>query len=175
MHRSEPWEVDERLDADVLNTTWFRILFVHAMTERFLCVRFNDEKPGRAGDAIFETTPGQFDGNDPSVVVYCREWGVIDDDIAATITLAHELGHHESWLRGDAEDEVYAAALDGTDSVTLRQAIFDEEERAWRYGRELLERLAPAFPAFVQFDSASRTAIEGYRVGLGLTSHESLR
>lgn len=166
MRRTEPIVVE--LDSevgyeDVAKTRWFRRLFQHALQERRIDVR----TPAAEGDELDE---GEISGSfcirteedddpdqDPVILLHCADGALaIENDLVATITLAHELGHHESWLRGDCVDDVYAIMMDDDGNAdapeALRRAWLEEEERAWHYGRALLREVIPDFPAFDLFD-----------------------
>jgi hypothetical protein len=156
----------------LLVTENFPRLVWHAMHERRIDVRFYVAPA--TSHAAFVTTECPR-GGDPFVAVYCeRNVGNIDD-VPATIYLAHELGHHESWLRGDTSDAfeelmtwkphtVYEAPA--TLDRSIREEVLAEEERAWRYGREILGRVLPGFPGLKDYPRYATENLDGYRKGL---------
>ncbi len=79
------------------------------------------------------------------------------DWLAELITLAHELGHHESFLRGTYTEEDHARP----------EECYLEEIRAWTHARTILEE--HGFEDWRSFEFQEREALEGYRVGLGLS------
>ena len=128
-----------------------------------------------SGSFCIRTEEDDDPDQDPVILLHCAEGALtIENDLVATITLAHELGHHESWLRSDCADDVYAIMMDDDGNAdapeALRRAWLEEEERAWRYGRALLREVIPDFPAFDLFDRMALDEIDGpagYRIGLG--------
>ncbi len=156
----------------MLVTEHFPELVRHAMGERRIAVRFYVARA--APHAVFVTTDCP-KGDDPFVAIYCAHAAGRVEDVPATIFLAHELGHHESWLRGDTseafEDLMTARPRTvyeepHTLSRAVREEVLAEEQRAWRYGREILAAVLPRFPALTDFDRCSRENLEGYRKGL---------
>lgn len=167
MNRTEPWPIDAHVYDRVLSLPWFARLFRHAMEARRIQVKFQVHHREHIG-GWFDTTACETDG-DPSIVIYCPdEWGVFDD-IEGTITLAHELGHHESWLRCEVSLAI-GAIVDFEKMASYprinREEYLEEEARAWRYGREILASVAPDFSAFDSFDRTAAKAIGEYRSGL---------
>ncbi len=156
----------------LLVTEHFPRLVRHAMEERRIAVRFY--VACASPHAAFVTTECP-KGGDPFVVMYCEQSVGNVDDIPATIYLAHELGHHESWLRGDTSDEfeelmtwrphtVYEAPA--TLPRSMREEVMLEEVRAWRYGREILIASLPEFAALDEYDRRTKENLAGYRAGL---------
>lgn len=156
----------------VLVTPHFPRLVRYAMHDRRIAVRFYVARA--SPHAAFVTTDCP-KGGDPFVVMYCEHAIGNVDDIPATIYLAHELGHHESWLRGDTSDEfeelmtwrphtVYEAPASLERSV--REQVLEEEVRAWRYGREILTAALPDFSALDEYDRRTKENLAGYRTGL---------
>jgi hypothetical protein len=171
MKRETPLAWPQAYEA-LLATEYFPRLVHHALQQRRIAVRFY--VASASPHAAFVTTDCP-KGEDPFVAMYCeRSVGNIDD-FPATIYLAHELGHHESWLRGDTSDEfeelmtwkphtVYEAPA--TLDRAIREEVLAEEVRAWRYGREILLHVIPRFPALEQYDRFTAENLEGYRRGL---------
>lgn len=162
---------------DVAKTRWFRRLFQHALQVRRIDVRTpaaeGDELDEEeiSGDFCVRTEENADAEQDPVTLLHCANGTLsVETDVMATITLAHELGHHESWLRGDCVDDVCAIMMDDDSNADapeeLRRAWLEEEERARRYGRARLREVIPEFPAFDLFDRAAVDAIDGYRCGL---------
>jgi hypothetical protein len=156
----------------LLATEYFPRLVQHAMHSRRIAVRFY--VACTSPHAAFVTTDCP-KGEDPFVAIYCERCVGNIDDLPATIYLAHELGHHESWLRGDTSDEfeelmtwkphtVYEAPA--TLDRAIREEVLAEEVRAWRYGREILIRVLPHFPALEDYDRFTKENLSGYRTGL---------
>src|SRR5687767_9003394 len=134
MKRTDPIEWDDVVWDTLNGTRWFKPLMRHAH-QRCIDVCFED---GPRAASRFDTTActpktDDEEEGDPRIVIACREWAVVVDDVADTSTLAHELGHHESWLRRECANEVYAMLYDdlANEPRELRQATLDEEERAW--------------------------------------------
>lgn len=184
LRRTEPIIVDLETDTgyeDVAKTRWFRRLFQHALQVRRIDVRTpkaeGDELDDGeiAGDFCVRTEENDDPEQDPVILLHCADGALTTQtDVMATITLAHELGHHESWLQGDCIDDVYTIMMDDDGNADapeeLRRAWLEEEERAWRYGRAILREAIPEFPASDLFDRTAIDAIEGpdgYRRGLG--------
>jgi hypothetical protein len=72
------------------------------------------------------------------------------------ISLAHELGHHESALRG-----LFCKPDD-----TKQEQTFEEEIRAWSFGRAILGKTQ--YLDWSAFEERERRALDGYREGLSL-------
>jgi hypothetical protein len=171
MKREKPLAWPQAYQA-LLVTEYFPRLVRHAMHDRRIEVRFYVSCT--TPHAAFVTTECP-KGEDPFVAMYCeRSIGNIDD-VPATIYLAHELGHHESWLKGDTSDAfeelmtwkphtVYDAPA--TLDRSIREEVLAEEERAWRYGREILAAALPQFPALADYDRFAKQNLIGYRAGL---------
>ncbi len=120
---------------------------------------------------VTEYVPG---GHDPLIAIdtperVCNVDPTRDAEHAAA--LAHELGHHESWLREETSEAfeelmTYKAQALYDDTANIDPALLDEvlaeEERAWGYGREILGAAVPAFDAWEQYDALAREAIDGY-------------
>jgi len=158
----------------MLVTRHFPELVRHAMFERRIAVRFYVAPV--AAHAMFVTTDC-LKGADPFVAMYCEARVGNIDDIPATILLAHELGHHESWLRGDTSDDFEhlmastpRAVYDEPETLprATKDEIVTEEARAWRYGRHILRFALPDFTAWGDYDRIAAESVEGYRIGLGL-------
>ena len=171
MKRATPLAWPQGFDT-ILATEHFPRLVRHAMEERRIAVRFY--VAGASPHAAFVTTECP-KGEDPFVVMYCARFIGNIDDIPATIYLAHELGHHESWLRGDTSDAfeelmtykphtVYEAPA--TLDRSIREEVLAEEMRAWRYGRRVLAATLPTFDALDEFDRLAFQNLAGYRTGL---------
>ncbi|MBX3219335.1 MAG: hypothetical protein KF795_02375 [Labilithrix sp.] len=156
----------------LLVTEHFPRLVRHAMHERRIAVRFYVAPA--TPHAVFVTTDCP-KGEDPFVAIYCERAAGNVDDVPATIFLAHELGHHESWLRGETS-EAFEDLMTSTPRTVyeqpqtlaraMREEIVAEEERAWRYGRTILRAVLPCFPALTDYDRFSRENVAGYRTGL---------
>lgn len=93
------------------------------------------------------------------------------DPLEELIILAHEFGHHESWLAG------HRPPLSGKSMLTDErladpEAAYAEEVRAWHYARQILAGLEPEGPA--QFDawdtfaSIELASLFSYQSGLSL-------
>ncbi len=156
----------------LLVTKHFPSLVRHAMFERRIAVRFYVASV--SPHAVFVTTDCP-KGEDPFIAVYCERSVGNVEDVPATIYLAHELGHHESWLRGDTSEELEdlmtskpRAVYEKPESLdrALREQVLAEEERAWRYGRRILEAVLPSFPALDAYGRFAEENIAGYRSGL---------
>ena len=156
----------------LLVTAHFPQLVRHAMSERRIAVRFYVASV--SPHAVFVTSECP-KGDDPFVAVYCENQIGNIEDVPATIYLAHELGHHESWLRGDTSEELEdlmttrpRAVYERPETLdrAIRQEILAEEQRAWRYGRDILEAVLPRFPALAVYDRFTTENVEGYRAGL---------
>lgn len=158
--------------SDVLVTEHFPRLVRHAMEERRIAVRFFVACASPHAAFVTSDCPK---GGDPFVVMYCEKSIGNIEDVPATIYLAHELGHHESWLRGDTSDAfeelmtwrphtVYEAPA--TLARSMREEILAEEERAWRYGREILIAALPTFTELDEYDRRTKENLAGYRAGL---------
>lgn len=169
MHQSEPhwWDEDDRRDI-IRTTRWFHVLMRHALEVRRIKVILHPEERG----ALFVT--GDWPAEDPTIIIPSNDWDTIPSDIIGTCTLAHELGHHESFLTGEYTDELISLAAsddlyERPDRVdrALREAMLEEERRAWRYGREIAASLLADFP-FDVFDRERNKSIEGYRRGYRL-------
>jgi len=72
------------------------------------------------------------------------------------ISLVHELGHHESKLRG---------LFCSPDNAKLEQT-YEEEIRAWSFGRTILAKTQ--YLDWSAFEERERRALDGYREGLNL-------
>jgi hypothetical protein len=171
MKRDKPLPWPESFDA-VLKTVNFRRLVQHAMAKRCIAVRFYVASASPHAAFVTSECPR---GGDPFVAMYCEDRVDNIDDVPATIYLAHELGHHESWLRGDTSEAfeelmtsmpqtVYAAPE--TLARSLREEVLAEERRAWRYGRDILAAVIPRFPSLSDYDRLATENVEGYRNGL---------
>jgi hypothetical protein len=158
--------------AAVLVTEHFPHLVRHAMEERRIAVRFFIASASPHAAFVTSECPT---GSDPFVVMYCDGSIGNIEDVSATIYLAHELGHHESWLRGDTSDAfeelmtwrphtVYEAPA--SLERAIREEVLAEEERAWRYGREILRAALPSFTAYDEYDRRTQENLAGYRAGL---------
>jgi len=171
MKRDKPLDFPREYET-LLVTEHFPRLVRHAMLERRIAVRFYVASV--SPHAVFVTSECP-KGNDPFVAVYCERSVGHVEDVPATIYLAHELGHHESWLRGDTSEELEDLMTSRPRSVyerpetldrAIREEILAEEERAWRYGRGILEAVLPSFPALDAYDRFTKENVEGYRAGL---------
>lgn len=168
MKRLEPYDCDGVGFEDVRRLPLFFALYRHAMRERRIWVATMVDE----GHDFFVPD----DGDDPRVRIRWDEARAVDQELFLTITLAHELGHHESWLRGEYSDELIALLqrdepiYDDPDAIdrSLREQHVEEEARAWRYGREILARVVPDFPAFDEYDRQARVEVDGHRKGWGL-------
>lgn len=156
----------------LLVTPHFPRLVRHAMVQRRIAVRFY--VAAASPHAVFVTSEVP-KGEDPFVAVYCEKTAGNVEDVPATIYLAHELGHHESWLRGDTSEELEELMTSRPRSVyerpetldrAIREEILEEEQRAWRYGRRILEAVLPSFPALDAYDRFTVENVAGYRAGL---------
>lgn len=156
----------------LLVTTHFPLLVRHAMHERRIAVRFY--VASGSPHAVFVTSDCP-KGEDPFIAIYCeRDIGNIED-VPATIYLAHELGHHESWLRGETSDAFEDLMTTRPRTVyerpetlerSIREEVLAEEQRAWSYGRAILASVLPRFPALTEYDRVTRENVRGYRTGL---------
>src|SRR5262249_27031385 len=97
MKRQVPLQFPRAYES-LLVTEHFPRLVRHGMVDRRIEVRFYVASV--SPHAVFVTSDCP-NGRDPFVVVYCETSVGNVEDVPATIYLAHELGHHESWLRGD--------------------------------------------------------------------------
>lgn len=149
----------------------FRALFDHALDARHITVELRVDAEREAG-FLTEHCP---DGHDPSVFITAAESIERLDDEIDTILLAHELGHHESWLREEASpefDEIMAWQAANVRrrpqdfEAAIRIEMLHDEIRAWRYGRAILSGAVPAFDAWVRFDETERECLHGYLRGL---------
>lgn len=156
----------------LLVTEHFPRLVRHAMFERRIAVRFYVASV--SPHAVFVTSECP-KGDDPFIAVYCERSVGNVEDVPATIYLAHELGHHESWLRGDTSEELEDLMTSKPRAVyekpetldrSIREEVLVEEERAWRYGRKILESVIPSFPALDAYDRFATENVAGYRSGL---------
>ena len=171
MKRDRPLDFPRAYET-LLVTKHFPRLVRHAMGERRIAVRFYVASV--SPHAVFVTSECP-KGDDPFVAVYCEKSVGNVEDVPATIYLAHELGHHESWLRGDTSEELEELMTSHPRSVyekpetlgrAIREEILEEEKRAWRYGRDILEAVLPSFPALGAYDRFMTENVEGYRSGL---------
>ena len=155
-----------------LVTKHFPLLVRHAMHERRIAVRFYVASVSPHAVFVTSDCPKR---EDPFVAFYCeRSIGNIED-VPATIYLAHELGHHESWLRGDTSDAFEDLMTTRPRTVyerpetldrSIREEVLAEEQRAWSYGRKILASVLPRFPALTEYDRFTRENVDGYRTGL---------
>lgn len=171
MKRDKPLEFPHAYEI-LLATEHFPRLVRHAMSERWIAVRFYVASV--SPHAVFVTSECP-KGDDPFIAIYCQRSVANIDDVPATIYLAHELGHHESWLRGDTSDELEELMSSKPRAVyeapemldrSIREEILIEERRAWRYGRDILDAVLPSFPAGDAYDRFATENVEGYRSGL---------
>jgi hypothetical protein len=171
MKREKPLAWPEAYQT-LLVTEWFPQIVRHAMHDRRIDVRFYVAPASSHAAFVTSECPK---GSDPFVAVYCERCVGNIDDIPSTIYLSHELGHHESWLRGDTSDAfeelmtwrphtVYEAPA--TLPRSIREEVLAEEERAWRYGREILAALLPSFPGLKDYARYTSENLAGYRTGL---------
>ncbi|HSO33811.1 MAG TPA: hypothetical protein VLT33_14865 [Labilithrix sp.] len=151
----------------------FKTLFDHALDKRLIDV---DIARGEARSAMFVTEMVP-EGGQPYIRVIMPGRTDAFDEVADTIHLAHELGHHESWLREDCSEELdelmeWQASTFVTcpqkHSAELRLEVFHEEVRAWVYGRAILSAAAPAFVDWPLFESTRLDALGGYLAGMML-------
>jgi len=82
------------------------------------------------------------------------------------ITLAHELGHHESFKQGERPPGYTTLMKDWGDGTRHpdRQEIsliLSEEQRAWNYGRRLLQHMG--FTEWASFNMRQREGMSSYR------------
>ena len=171
MKRDKPLDFPHAYET-LLLTKHFPQLVRHAMAERRIDVRFYVASV--SPHAVFVTSECP-KGDDPFVAVYCEKRVGHVEDVPGTIYLAHELGHHESWLRGDTSEELEELMTSRPRSVyehpetldrAIREEILAEEQRAWRYGRDILATVLPTFPALDAYDRFTTENVEGYRAGL---------
>lgn len=174
MHRKTPIPFPKRYE-ELFTTRYFPLLLRYAMEVRCIDVQFFCAFA--TAHAAFVTTDVP-NGKDPTIAIYCEKMIGNVLDVDTTIFLAHELGHHESWSRGDTSDALEdlmtfrpAVVYDTPAHVerSMREEVYAEEERAWKYGREILNAVIPDFCAFVRFDELTEENLLGYREGLLLT------
>jgi hypothetical protein len=119
--------------------------------------------------SIDPETQGEFFINklgEPQINVYRdHRSDTVDDHERELITLAHEYGHAISHLRGQRpREEMPEASAELTPAD--KQAIQDEEARAWQYGREVL--VAMGVTDFEVFEKRKADADAIYLGRLGL-------
>ena len=125
---------------------------------------FGVRDPLRAGVLVLD------DGETKAAIVTLDTIGAWDDmvklaegadgPIGETCTLAHELGHHCSWVAGTYVQGIRCTR--GRSAASMRPH-YAEEVRAWAYGRLMLSALG-----FRQMDPLLReeeAALRGYRRG----------
>ena len=129
------------------------------------------------GELAQYCTEPTLDGGEPFIMIGAHAHA--HDDIESTCALAHELGHHESRLRGEwpgwYERETAERAAAILVDVGYWQddrwgAFLAQECRAWELGRELLRVGCPQFDDWDRYEEiASRsvgTYVEGRRAAL---------
>jgi hypothetical protein len=120
--------------------------------------------------SIDAETQGEFFINklgEPQIHVYRSHHSErVDDYEQELVTLAHEYGHAISHKRRERQREEMPEA---SPDLTLegKQAIQDEEARAWQYGREVLLDLGLTDFAAFEKRKAEADAIYLRRLGLG--------
>jgi hypothetical protein len=100
-----------------------------------------------------------------------------DDDVVRELcTLAHEFGHFESWRSSGDWSEYLAAVVAREDGRALsereRTLIIEEEERAWRLGREVLGALG--FQDWEHFEACERAGLAEHRRRMAISPDRSL-
>jgi hypothetical protein len=103
----------------------------------------------------------------PLIVVYRPSHQDVPGDVLQELlTLAHEFGHFRSFGK-DLRTAAYEAAIEvphaewPTLDTRSRNAILQEEMRAWQLGREALEGIG--FTDWGAFDTRQRESLAGYR------------
>jgi len=149
----------------------FRALFDHALDVRNVDVQL---RAGAETAGLF-VTEHCADGHAPHVEVVAPNRQDNLDEVEHTIVLAHELGHHESWLRCETTDDFeeliahHATKIrerPGDYETAVRLEVIRDEVRAWRHGREILAVAVPTFSAWAAFDEMERVRLHGYLHGL---------
>lgn len=151
----------------------FKALFDHALDVEHIDV---DIRRTNVRGALFSTEPCD-GGLDPFISVGHPERVGNFDDVVDTIHLAHELGHHKSWLLEEASEELEDVMMYAAEAFrshperyehSLRLEAYEDEARAWLHARAILEVAVGAFDEWDRFEREQVSALEGYRNGLRL-------
>lgn len=118
---------------------------------------------------------GEYVPSIPRIDIYRYEYSDDDDLTPSTemaqravdpldelITLAHELGHHHVWT---------ALKSGRPFSEETPVESFEEEVKAWAWGRRILE--LEGFCAWAEFEARERDALKGYRDGLKISEADA--
>jgi hypothetical protein len=134
---------DEVLREMLAHRALFERLLQSATSRRIwvnFCAQLTTIEAGLAG--FFSSENGV-----PSIDLFRAEGaGVADDPLVELVTLAHELGHAQSWLEGHHTASYLAIStdvLEGRGPFTDEQValVLDEESRAWNRGQRTLAEM----------------------------------
>jgi hypothetical protein len=120
-----------------------------------------------AGTARFQTRPRIMLFRAPGTLpTPLFEPDMTTDPTDEATTLSHEGGHRRSDVEGNRTAAYLAAVKTPNDgwpsmSVDAKRLIYEEEVRAWRYGRERLARLG--CDDWAHFDDRERVGLANYR------------
>ena len=96
----------------------------------------------------------------------------IDDHLIEAFTIAHEFGHHQSFLNKYRTQHYQSLIEEHYDRWKLfnsdqKQMIMDEEKRAWSYARQILEHFG--FSDWSALDQHKNESLSIYRKMLSMT------
>ena len=102
----------------------------------------------------------------PTIQLWRTRADTVDDYAQELITLAHEYGHAISHRRGE-RPRIDMPEPSPNLPEEEKQVVEEEEERAWKYGREVLASLTDGKYDCVLFEERKRIADAVYAQRLG--------